>query len=869
MAKVLVVDDEKSIRLTLSTFLTQAGYDTRNAATATKAIALLSTDAVDVLIVDILLGPENGLDVARYASEHLPNSQTILMTGEPEVSSARDAIQLHVFDYLAKPVSKEQILEVVARAVEEKKLRDECVLLQKARHEYVRRLEQRVEERTALDRMVAGIATELVSLPPEEIDDGINRGLATVGKFVDADRSYVFRLSEDEDTVSNTHEWCAPEVEPQIEELQNIPLESELPWFSEKMKARQDFIVSSVADLPPEASLEKAHFEMQNIQSLVVVPMICHEVLIGFLGFDAVRTSRQWSEEIVLLLRNIAATFAASIMRSEAEKKLIQAREEWEEIFHAVGQPALILDPDHHIVNANRAAVEAVGASVEKIRGRLCCEVFHGRSECPENCPLGRMRRSRHTETIDVEMEALGRTFFVSCTPLLDDEGNLDRVIHIATDITERKCAEEALRESSARLQEAQRIAHIGSWEVDLVTQQATWSDELYRIMGMTPGTKLDLDELMGKLLHPEDRPMAERRMREAVATGELEPFEFRTLTGDGRERFLWSRGHVIRNNHGDPVKLVGINQDITERRLEEERRRTVNEGLRTVTLVSEELMRCPDIDTLYRRAVELARERLGVERCGIFMDAGDCIRGTYGTDTDGNTTDEHGYRDEKGAEWEAYHTRRAREDAWYRIEREHTNWNGRKPVPIGTGWVVITPIASSSGQAIGVFTNDAAITDAPLNETTQEILAVYCSHLGPIIERRRAADAVEESEKKYHNLVELAPDSIVVLNRWGRITECNEMTTKLNGYDRSEIVGRRFTRVGALRPQDIPKYIKIFIGMLRGRAWPAVLEVEAVRKDGSTFPAEAHVCPIRKDDQIVGLQVITRDLTQRMPANG
>jgi PAS domain S-box-containing protein len=134
-----------------------------------------------------------------------------------------------------------------------------------------------------------------------------------------------------------------------------------------------------------------------------------------------------------------------------AEKALENSRRDWENIFQAIGHPTLILDPQHRVIAANRVAVEKTGISPEELLHKHCYEVFHGTGYPPGSCPMERMMKSGQPQTLEMEFKALGGTFLVTCTPVFDDAGRLEKVIHIATDITDRKQTEEALRRSEQK----------------------------------------------------------------------------------------------------------------------------------------------------------------------------------------------------------------------------------------------------------------------------------------------------------------------------------------------------------------------------------------------------------------------------------
>ncbi|MBT4822395.1 MAG: PAS domain S-box protein, partial [Lentisphaerae bacterium] len=168
--------------------------------------------------------------------------------------------------------------------------------------------------------------------------------------------------------------------------------------------------------------------------------------------------------------------------RTRTEGALREARREWEDIFQAIGQPAFILDPEHHVLQANRAALDLLGKSLDDVLGEKCCELFYGSDLPPAGCPMEALSPSGPLVAREMEMEALERTFLVSCTPILDDAGELIRLIHINTDITDRKESEQALKRSEAMLRGVFEAAPVG---IGVVTNRVlNWGNE--RLAKMT-----------------------------------------------------------------------------------------------------------------------------------------------------------------------------------------------------------------------------------------------------------------------------------------------------------------------------------------------------------------------------------------------
>ena len=168
-----------------------------------------------------------------------------------------------------------------------------------------------------------------------------------------------------------------------------------------------------------------------------------------------------------------------------------------------------------------------------------------------------------------------------------DDSGRPLRKFGVLQDITDLRQTEQELRASEAKLQEAQRVAHVGWWERDFSTTHVALSEELCRIFGVQP---LDLPEWHGRwleLIHPDDRPRVAEAAEAAVRGGPRYDVEYRVVRPDGGERIVRSQGDVMWDESGKAVRQFGVLQDITELRQAEKELRASEERFRTLVQFS------------------------------------------------------------------------------------------------------------------------------------------------------------------------------------------------------------------------------------------------------------------------------------------
>ena len=157
-----------------------------------------------------------------------------------------------------------------------------------------------------------------------------------------------------------------------------------------------------------------------------------------------------------------------------------------------------------------------------------------------------------------------------------------------------REHLEEEVAQRTARLTEAQRIAHLGNWEWDIVSGALIWSDEVYRIFGLAPQQFGADYKAFLQAVHPEDRQFVDAQVRAALEQTHPYSIDHRIVRPDGSVRYVHEQAEVLCNEEGQPVKMLGTVQDITERKQAEEELRRSNTDLEQFAYAASHDMRQP-----------------------------------------------------------------------------------------------------------------------------------------------------------------------------------------------------------------------------------------------------------------------------------
>lgn len=175
-----------------------------------------------------------------------------------------------------------------------------------------------------LQNILMRIATDYINLGVHESQEEIKNSLKLIGEFADVDRAYIFDYDWEKGTCSNTFEWCAQGINPEIENLQDVPLEYVPQWV--ETHRRKEFMYIENVDSLEDDELKEI-LSQQSIQSLIAIPIFFEDQIYGFVGFDYVRVVRDLSEQEVALLLLFAKILANLKNRTVLERDLIQEKE--------------------------------------------------------------------------------------------------------------------------------------------------------------------------------------------------------------------------------------------------------------------------------------------------------------------------------------------------------------------------------------------------------------------------------------------------------------------------------------------------------------------------------------------------------------
>jgi PAS domain S-box-containing protein len=287
----------------------------------------------------------------------------------------------------------------------------------------------------------------------------------------------------------------------------------------------------------------------------------------------------------------VVASFSDITQRKHTEQALRESEQRWRSLTEALPQLVWSATPDGTCDYFSAQWTEHTGVAEAELLGWRWLATLHPEDREPTRLFWLESVAGRHPYDVEYRVRRRDgeyRWFKTRGVPIRDGGGNIVKWFGTCTDITDLRRAEEALRqahrelekkvaertaalrESETKLEEAQRIAHVGYWDRDLDTDLVTWSDETYRIFGLRPSERNLTLAQVAELIHPDDRPKMLEAVGETLQGGARYDVEYRAIRPNGEVRIVHSQGSITKDNSGRPRRMFGTVQDITERRAKE-----------------------------------------------------------------------------------------------------------------------------------------------------------------------------------------------------------------------------------------------------------------------------------------------------------
>jgi PAS domain S-box-containing protein len=305
--------------------------------------------------------------------------------------------------------------------------------------------------------------------------------------------------------------------------------------------------------------------------------------------------------------------------RRQAEENLRNREQQLRAVLDVLPVGILITDARGRILETNPAVREIWGGRVPLPGQTKDYDVYRGyrvyTHQLIQAEQWGLSRALHHGETSgpeEIEIEGFDgrrRTILNYAMPIRNEQGRISGAVAVNVDITRRRQAVEALRESEERLRLAQEAGHVGIFDWNVETGQSVWNDEMYRIYGLDPQPREKLAaDWFFRMAHPEDQEMLRQKLYRKMANEKAELWiEFRIVRPDGEVRWLSQRGFVTYGAGGELLRMIGTAVDVTEQKEAEAiLRRTQEELEQRVRRRTEELAEL--VDNLRRETRQRAQ---------------------------------------------------------------------------------------------------------------------------------------------------------------------------------------------------------------------------------------------------------------------
>ena len=306
------------------------------------------------------------------------------------------------------------------------------------------------------------------------------------------------------------------------------------------------------------------------LRSAMLVPLVARDRIIGVVTLALQRPRRRYRSADLVTAAAIGRYLGLAIDDAALDRDLRSAVADRRErdsslrlVFRRLPGTVWAVDRDLRFTHATGRLIDAAGLSAKDVVGTSIYDFLGTRDATEPGVAHHLTALTGERQSFDYQYR--GRWYAVLIDPLEGADGAVIGCVGAAFDVTEKRAEANKLALSEFRLSEAQRTAHIGSFEWDVASDAVTWTDELHRIYGVELGKFGGTLEAFLKMVHPDDAEHSRAVVSEALRRKGPFSYDHRIVRADGTARVLHTRGEVMADARGNAVRMVGTCWDVTE----------------------------------------------------------------------------------------------------------------------------------------------------------------------------------------------------------------------------------------------------------------------------------------------------------------
>jgi len=309
--------------------------------------------------------------------------------------------------------------------------------------------EQKLNKLLSLQNLLTHLATEFINIPVENSNEAVDTLLSVIGIGNEIDRVYIFEYDFAKNTMSNTHEWCAGDISPEIENLQQLSNELLPSWIAAHKKGEM-MLIQDVSKLDKNDPQYKFLLQ-QGIKTLITIPLVLNGECLGFVGFNSEKLLKQWSSDEITFLQILADLICNVTDRKRKDEALRNREASLKAIFNNVPFQMWMKDVDSKYLAVNQPFMDYFSITGEnEIIGKDALDIWHddiARHFIEQDKLVMQTRELRSVEEL-IDFKHKTIWFEIFRAPIIDQNGHILGTTGIARDITSRKIADKALQQA-------------------------------------------------------------------------------------------------------------------------------------------------------------------------------------------------------------------------------------------------------------------------------------------------------------------------------------------------------------------------------------------------------------------------------------